>query len=482
MIKRLIEFWSDCKPFDAVNAEILNRHWQNLPVHIKSPAQMLGRWSSGCEGTQGIFPKCNFSCSACYHPGNSNRVPINRDHTLRQLQAQMQVFQSHNTGESATSQLIGGEVSLLGPETHADAIMMMQRYGRVPMSFSHGDFDYDYLSQLIRHGGEKIRFLSFAGHFDTTMVGRRGLKRPRRESELLPYRRKFCQLFKRLKRETGVSSYLAHNMTVTDHNIKQVSETIRESLLLGFRLFSFQSIAAVGKTETSSEFTHVGADKLWSAIEQGAGCTLPYQLLQFGDVRCNRLCWCLLIGNKVVPLLIPDSAIDLRLRDTLLHLSAQGLRPLTAKSPLQILLLIFRVLLRAPATLPVFLLWLVSLMRRCGFKNLLRHRVRRITFVMHRFMAANDVKKAVALSTQSQIATDPHIRAVQERLAACSYKMAHPDSGKLVPACVQHVIYDEVTNRQSIAELVATHRNGNIIDDRADVAECGQQLPSKLEN
>ena len=215
MFKRLINFWSDCKPFDTASAETLKRHWQNLPAHIKTPAQMLGRCSTGCEGTQGLFPKCNFACSACYHPDNSNHVPINGDHTLQQLRAQMEIFQKHNTPESATSQLIGGEVSLLGPKVHAEAIMTMQRYGRSPMSFSHGDFDYDYLKQLTHHGRGKIRFLSFAGHFDTTMVGRRRIKRPSKERELTPYRRKFCQHFARLKRETGISSYLAHNMTVT---------------------------------------------------------------------------------------------------------------------------------------------------------------------------------------------------------------------------------------------------------------------------
>ena len=101
----------------------------------------------------------------------------------------------------------------------------------------------------------------------------------------------------------------------------------------------------------------------------------------------------------------------------------------------------------------VLLAWLFSVVSRCGLNNLLRHRIRRVTFVMHNVMAADDVKQAEELSARNRIATDPHLRAVQERLAACSYKMAHPDSGRLVPACVQHAIFDEVINRRSIAEL-----------------------------
>jgi hypothetical protein len=36
--------------------------------------------------------------------------------------------------------------------------------------------------------------------------------------------------------------------------------------------------------------------------------------------------------------------------------------------------------------------------------------------------------------------------ATQERLAACHYAMAHPETGELVPACVQHCVLDPVEN------------------------------------
>ena len=34
------------------------------------------------------------------------------------------------------------------------------------------------------------------------------------------------------------------------------------------------------------------------------------------------------------------------------------------------------------------------------------------------------------------------MRAAQERLQTCSYAMAHPEEGRLVPACVQHAVLD----------------------------------------
>lgn len=40
---------------------------------------------------------------------------------------------------------------------------------------------------------------------------------------------------------------------------------------------------------------------------------------------------------------------------------------------------------------------------------------------------------------------------------ACSYAMAHPESGKVVPACVQHGVLDPEENRL-LAELLPLPR------------------------
>ena len=48
---------------------------------------------------------------------------------------------------------------------------------------------------------------------------------------------------------------------------------------------------------------------------------------------------------------------------------------------------------------------------------------------------------------------DPGIRETQERLQACSYAMAHPESGRLVPACVQHSVLDPAENLRLSREL-----------------------------
>jgi hypothetical protein len=61
-------------------------------------------------------------------------------------------------------------------------------------------------------------------------------------------------------------------------------------------------------------------------------------------------------------------------------------------------------------------------------------------------MDAADVRPAWELLQRGQHSGDPRIRATQERLAACSYAMAHPETGELVPACVQHGVLDPTEN------------------------------------
>ena len=69
-----------------------------------------------------------------------------------------------------------------------------------------------------------------------------------------------------------------------------------------------------------------------------------------------------------------------------------------------------------------------------------------MTFVMHSFMDASDVKPAWELLRRGELSDDPRIRATQERLQACSYAMAHPESDELVPACAQHSVLDPLEN------------------------------------
>lgn len=81
--------------------------------------------------------------------------------------------------------------------------------------------DYDYLKAVAQE--YKCRKISFAAHFDKFMFGRRGIKRPKDEESLNPFRQEFCAKFERLKQGGHVDRFfLAHNMTITPGNVEEV--------------------------------------------------------------------------------------------------------------------------------------------------------------------------------------------------------------------------------------------------------------------
>ena len=434
------------RPVDSETRQAMDRRWVELPAAVRTPAQALGRHGVGCEGTHGVFPRCNFSCSPCYHSREANQVRVDGPHTITQVDRQMALLREVR-GPSAHAQLIGGEVSLLSPEDHAEALAVMRHHGREPMSFTHGDFDYGYLERLAVEPDGRPRFnrLSFAAHFDTTMFGRRGIRRPGDEHELNPYRARFAEMFTRLRKEHGVRSFLAHNMTVTPANVDQIPDVIRDNRSLGFNLFSFQPAAFIGdERRWKEDFRSMTADAIWQRIEEGAGSRLQFRVFQVGDERCNRTAWGFYVGERWFSVLDEDDPADMVTRDAFL----KYLGGVHFNAPLRLLVpRLGRLALRHPSVVGIAAGWLVRTVRRVGgLRTVLRERIVPMTFVMHRFMHTEDVAPAWDLMERGETSDDPVIRETQERLSACSYAMAHPETGRLVPACVQHSVLDPEEN------------------------------------
>ncbi|RZT83849.1 hypothetical protein EV383_0668 [Pseudonocardia sediminis] len=436
------------RPRDPETDAALARRWAELPVSARTPAQVLGRFGTGCEGTHGVFPACDLACTPCYHSRDANRVRTDGAHTRREVTAQMALLRRLR-GPRAHAQLIGGEVTLLAPDDHAAALAIMREHGREPMSMSHGDLDDDYLPRLVRgpEGRRRLRRVSFAGHFDSQMFGRRGIPRPPDEASLHPYRRRFVERFDRLRREHGVRSFLAHTMTVTPANVGQVAEVVAEVGRMGFGMLSFQPAAFVGddrRWRDGYRGEDVGADAVWAQIERGAGTRLDHRVVQNGDLRCNRTAYGFYLGDHWYPALDGDDARDLAVRDAFLtHCAGIGFG---GTPPVVVAARLLRLALGRPSLVAVAAGWAARAVRRAGVRNLLRHRPRPVTFVMHRFMDADEVAPAWELTSRGEVSEDPDVRGVQERLAACHYAMAHPESGTLVPACVQHAVLDPGEN------------------------------------
>jgi hypothetical protein len=447
-LTRLRELEIATRPEHPDLSAALAARWEQLPAHVKQPNQMLGRRMTGCEGTHGVFPRCDLACTPCYHAKEANRVRTDGDHTEAEVDAQMALLRRLR-GPGQHAQLIGGEVTLLGPEDHARALLAMIRHGRKPMSMTHGDFDYDYLLGLAldpHTGARRFEHLAFAGHFDSMMFGRRGIRRVGLESELNPYRARFCEMFQRLEREHGVTHYLAHNITVTPRNIDQIPQLVRDCRHMGFRMFSFQPAAYIGNSARWRDgYREFSSDEVWQRIEEGAGARLHFNAEQVGDVRCNRTAHGLYMGERYETLLDEDDPRDARaLADFVgafggmdFEAGGRGLRAVRAA----------RAVARHPAVLRSGVPWAARLVRRLGGpRAIVRERPIAITYVMHAFMDARDVRPAWELLQRGETSEDPRIRATQERLQACSYAMAHPESGTLVPACAQHSVLDPLEN------------------------------------
>jgi hypothetical protein len=433
------------RPVDPDTRDALERRWGEMPAAVRTPGQLLGRRTPGCEGTHGVFPRCNLACTPCYHARDANRVRIDGAHTVDEIERQMAYLRAVR-GAGQHAQLIGGEVTLLDPDEHAAALEAMIRHGRKPLSMTHGDFDYEYLRRLAvgPDGRRRFDLLRFAGHFDSLMLGRRGLPRPRGEADLHPYRRRFVAQFERLRSEHGVRYDLAHNMTVTPRNLGEVAEVVRACMGMGFGMLSFQPAAYVGNPSRWREDFHaVSIDAVWAELERGAGARLPWRHLQMGDERCNRSAYGVLAGGRWTALLDDRDARDLRVRDAFLDWFG-GMD--FDRRPAAVAIAVVRVVARHPRAMALGAGWAWRFVRRAGALRLLFGRPRALTFVVHAFMDADVVAPAWDALERGEVARDPAVRAAQERLQACSYAMAHPDQDRLVPACVQHAVLDPAEN------------------------------------
>ncbi|MEO3839450.1 radical SAM domain-containing protein [Streptomyces sp. B22F1] len=436
------------RPYDPEFTAALERRWTELPVGARTPGQVMGRHAVGCEGTHGVFPKCNLKCTPCYHSRDANAVRVDGPHTLENVGAQLRLLRERR-GPRAHAQLIGGEVSLLAPDDHAAALELMRAHGREPMSFTHGDVDYAYLRALAVGPDGRRRFsrLSFAAHFDKFMYGRRGIERPASERALNPYRRRFAAKFVKLRRELGVRYFIAHNMTVTPGNLDEVADVIRDCGRMGYGMFSFQPAAHLGDERRWKEpYRTATPDAVWAEIERGAGARLDYRLFEHGDVRCNRVAYGFYVGDRWHPVLDGADPRDLTVREVFFRYL--GRVNFTGTPPPVLAARLARIAVRHPGVVATGLGWLVRTVRRAGPLRLLRAglRVRPVTFVMHTFMDAADVSPAWEMTRRGETAEDPRLRATQDRLAACHYAMAHPENGTLVPACVQHAVLDPAEN------------------------------------
>jgi hypothetical protein len=171
---------------------------------------------------------------------------------------------------------------------------------------------------------------------------------------------------------------------------------------------------------------------------------LHWRALQVGDQRCNRSAYGAFVGDRYVPLLDEDDPRDAHMLRAFLR--AFGGMDFDAARPL-VAIRTARAVATTPAVVPAAARWVRRATRRAGGIRALRaSSPRPVTFVMHSFMDARVVRPAWDALQRGIVATEPEVREAQERLQACSYAMAHPEDGTIVPACAQHSVLDPEEN------------------------------------
>jgi hypothetical protein len=222
-------------------------------------------------------------------------------------------------------------------------------------------------------------------------------------------------------------------------------------------MFSFQPAAFIGNpSRWKDEYRSFSTAEVWAEIERGAGGRLHSGALQIGDARCNRTAYGGYVGDRYWPLLDEDDERDALMLDSFID-AFGGID--TAVHPAVLAARLVRGSARHPRVLPRAAGWAVRAVGRMGGPAaVLRDRPRAMTFVMHSFMDARLVAPAWAALERGEVHDDPAVRATQDRLQACSYAMAHPETGRLVPACAQHAVLDPDENR-ALAVLLPIARS-----------------------
>jgi hypothetical protein len=241
-------------------------------------------------------------------------------------------------------------------------------------------------------------------------------------------------------------------MTVTPENLAQVAEVTASLLVTPFDMLSFQPAAYIGdERRWSEDYSEISIDAVWNEIESGVESKLPWRAIQFGDPRCNRSMVAIQIKDSLSPLLDPENSKDLVVRDLFLkHFSGMIIG---GSSPHILITKILRRLTRHPGVIFPFSGFIVRTI--CGSGGLLhvlramaKGQIKFKTFVVHNFMDAADVKPAWEMMEKGETSQDPKIQETQERLRACIYTMSHPETNRLIPACVQHSVLDPGENLQ----------------------------------
>jgi hypothetical protein len=291
MLKTLRKLWNNLR--HPVYPELrgrLSELWAQMPEELRTPQQMVGRYSAGCSATIGVMPKCDFTCTGCYLGEEANRIPRL---SVAEIKQQMDVCRKH-LGPWGNIQLTDGEVTLIPADELVELIRYALSIDLIPMVMTHGDTFVrrpGLLERLVVEGN----LAEVSIHIDVTQHGRRSIRAPQTEAELMPVRDQFAQLVRDVRRKTGKPLRAVASVTIVPQNLNDVAaitEWHKRNVDV-FSLVSFQPIAQVGRT-LDGLGDGIELEILWDQVAQAiyGSAAEKERLLNgwvlFGHPGCSR--------------------------------------------------------------------------------------------------------------------------------------------------------------------------------------------------
>lgn len=435
-------------PVSAEMKDLLSRRWQELPDHLQTDRQVLGRQLVHCGYTLGAS-YCALGCTHCYLPSNANRAPLpSLEEMKEQIDANRRLL-----GASGGLQITGGDVvDAYWKKGRANELVEIVAYataaGVVPMLMTHGQVLLEnphYLDRLVVEGGLR----KLAVHIDTTQAGRPGFPYQdlREEADLHPLRNAFVDLLLGARRRTGVSFHGALTVTATSHNQASIDQILRWLLadprhLDAFRMISFQTEASVGRTKTVTD--PVRPADVWAKISSAIGIAPRRDNVLIGHPDCSNMTTLLVLfpEGRVIDLMPSDpesqafAASFLRTFERigsgddslgwLRRLALVARRPKFLADAARYAYRRFREEKLSPITIA---------------HKLRRGEARYLSVVLHNFMDSASV-------------IEPRSTEVDHRLAACSFRGAvrRGDHWDAVPMCLVNAGERETLYKRQIIE------------------------------
>ncbi|MGH8629146.1 MAG: radical SAM protein [Burkholderiales bacterium] len=348
------------------------------------PWQMMGRrFPIGCVALE-ITQRCNLDCTYCYLSESSEAL---KDIPLEEVFRRIDLIHAHY-GDSTDVQVTGGDPTLRKRHELVAIVRYIKRKNMRSSLFTNGiKATRDLLEELCEAGLEDVAF-----HVDMTQE-RSGY---RSEIELNEIRQEY------IERARGLPLSVFFSTTVYPGNFHDIPELVKffVSNCDVVRLAAFQTGADSGRG-VDRERAAVTPDTVQSAVEQGAGVPLRFDVAASGHRDCNRYGFSLVIAGRVY-----DGFANAALLQKVLHESgvigfARANRPLLFAQMVGFLAMRPRLLVGVIAEVGRFL--------SKAWRDLLiaRGRIGKLSFHLHNFQDAQ--------------------RLDAERCAACTFMVMTPD-------------------------------------------------------